>query len=408
VPKARPEGNLRKRPDGTWEYRATIPGRTKAGRQRSRSFYGPTRAIALTKHRTWLEEGQPSAPERMTVAALMDRYQATLAHLEDSTKAYARDYAKPALKEFSERTVGSLHELELAGWVNGLKKRNGQPLGDVARRHSYDVLHRALELGRKLKVIKLNPLSDVPRPGVARKKRLVWNPEQALDFLDVARESFLSAMYLIAIATGMRKQEFLGLRRADTIWASNLFKVRHTVTVINGKSIARERTKNVSSLRDVFVHPEVMEAVRLHLIRQEASKPSNWQDHDLLFPNPDGTPMRDATLRAEHERLIALSGVPRITIQGLRRTYASLARLNKIDIKIVAERLGHASTQTTTEIYQQTYAESHRDAAMSMADFLGSRAAPEPEIFTHQITHERIDSGNSRPTQTRRKLRPKR
>jgi integrase len=207
VPKARPEGNLRKRTDGTWEYRATIPGRTKAGRQRSRSFYGPTRAAALAKHRTWLEEGQPSAPERMTVAALLDRYQATLVHLEDSTKAYARDYAKPARKEFAERTVASLHELELAGWVNGLKKRNGQPLGDVARRHSYDVLHRALELGRKLKVIKANPLSDVPRPGVARKKRLVWNPEQAINFLDAARGSSLSALYLIAIATGMRRQE---------------------------------------------------------------------------------------------------------------------------------------------------------------------------------------------------------
>jgi integrase len=182
--------------------------------------------------------------------------------------------------------------------------------------------------------------------------------------------------------------------------------------MINGQAVARERTKNVSSIRDVPVHPEVFAALERHQAQQEESKHSSWHDHGLVFPNAAGDPMHERTLWSEHERLIALSGVPRITIQGLRRTYASLARLNKIDIKVVAERLGHASTQTTTEIYQQTYAESHRDAAMSMADFLGSRPAPEPtrepEKSTHQTTHERIDSGNSRPTQTRRKLRPKR
>ena len=413
MPKARPEGNLRKRTDGTWEYRATIPGRTKSGNQRSRSFYGQTRTVALGKYKAWLEQGQPRAPERMTVNALLDRYHATLEHLEDSTKAYARDNAKPARKEFGERTVGSLHELELASWVNGLKKRNGQPLGDVARRHAYDVLARALKLARKLKVIRESPLEGVPRPGVAKKKRLVWNPEQALDFLDAARTSSLSALYLIAIATGMRRQELLGLRWKDVNAKTGVLEVRHTVTMIDGQAVAKERAKNAWSVRDVPVHPEVFVALEQHRARSvEGIQHPDWKDHGLVFPNSIGGPMHERTLWAEHERLIALSGVPRITIQGLRRTYASLARLNKIDIKIVSERLGHASTQTTTEIYQQTYAESHRDAAMSMADFLGSRPAPqptsEPENSTQQNTHTPPDPPKHTPIQTRRKLRPKR
>ncbi|MEO2104675.1 MAG: tyrosine-type recombinase/integrase, partial [Actinomycetota bacterium] len=92
-----------------------------------------------------------------------------------------------------------------------------------------------------------------------------------------------------------------------------------------------------------------------------------FEDHDLVFARPDGKPQHPEHFSNAFERRVARYKLPRIRLHDLRHTWATLALEAGVDVKIVSERLGHASAKITWDIYQHVTPSMQADAAETVA-----------------------------------------
>ena len=92
-----------------------------------------------------------------------------------------------------------------------------------------------------------------------------------------------------------------------------------------------------------------------------------------MFTHVDGSALNPATVSRIFDRLVAEAGVPRITLHGTRHTWATLALLEGIPSKVVAEVLGHSSTRVTEDVYQHVTPGMQDDATSRVASLFGAR-----------------------------------
>jgi len=92
-----------------------------------------------------------------------------------------------------------------------------------------------------------------------------------------------------------------------------------------------------------------------------------------VFTHVDGSALNPATVSRIFDRLVAEAGVPRITLHGTRHTWATLALLEGIPSKVVAEVLGHSSTRVTEDVYQHVTPGMQADATSRVASLFGAR-----------------------------------
>ena len=133
-----------------------------------------------------------------------------------------------------------------------------------------------------------------------------------------------------------------------------------------------------SSIRDVPVPPEVMTALREHRRRQNEQRLAlgpAWEDHDLVFAATNGRPIYPDNLKRDYDRLIALAGVPRIRIHDQRHTHVTLAIAAGADIGAVSQRIGHARTSITMDVYHQMLPRKYAEVSDKVgAALFGKRA----------------------------------
>jgi integrase len=141
--------------------------------------------------------------------------------------------------------------------------------------------------------------------------------------------------------------------------------VRQTVTVVRGAPHVGP-PKSKSSRRAVPVPAQVMAALREHRARQNAQRLSLgalWQDNDLVFATAVGTPINPNNLTRDYNRWVAQAGVPRIRIHDQRHTHVTLALASGANLKAVSQRVGHAKTSITMDLYAHVLPEQHRDVS---------------------------------------------
>ena len=93
-----------------------------------------------------------------------------------------------------------------------------------------------------------------------------------------------------------------------------------------------------------------------------------------MFAHVDGTPLNPATVSRAFDGLVKSAGLPKITLHGLRHTFATLALLDGIPSKVVAEVLGHSSTRVTEDTYQHVTPEMKADATTRVAALVRPRS----------------------------------
>lgn len=99
---------------------------------------------------------------------------------------------------------------------------------------------------------------------------------------------------------------------------------------------------------------------------------SGWRDTGLVFTHVDGSALNPATVSRVFDRLVVEAGVPRITLHGTRHTWATLALLEGIPSKVVAEVFGHSSTRVTEDVHQHVTPGMQADATSRVADLFSA------------------------------------
>ena len=236
------------------------------------------------------------------------------------------------------------------------------------------VLHKALDGVVSDGLIPRNAAKGVKvHQAGARKEIRPLTSEQALALFDAARGDRLEALYVLAVATGLRQGELLALKWEDVELEEAVLRVSRTLTRSGGK-VDTGPPKTPNSRRSVGLTSWAVEALRAHLARQlEEMKwmGSLHRPGGLVFANEVGGIVNPSNLRnRQFARLLKRAGLPKIRFHDLRHTCATLLLSRNVNPKILSEMLGHSSVAITLDTYCHVLPNMQENAVRALEETL--------------------------------------
>jgi integrase len=235
----------------------------------------------------------------------------------------------------------------------------------------HTLINDALKKAAAWKMIAENPASRVERPKATKSEIQVWDKHEAKHFLQVAMESRYYIAFLLALTTGMRQGEILGVRWKDIDLDNGILYVIQTLDH-SGKHLTAS-TKTKAGKRNISLPDETIFALKKHMRLVAADKRAAdrlYKDHDLVVCTSIGTPTSPRNLCRSFYNLIKKAKIKRIRFHDMRHTHATLLLLQDVHPKIVSERLGHANVRITLDTYSHLLPSMQKDTAKNFGRFL--------------------------------------
>lgn len=367
--RGRNEGSLSQRENGRWRVQIS----QEDGRRISRSFKTKSEA------QTWLRQTQGELEHGFdyqgSKTLLRDYLQEWLNTCRTALRPKtAHDYAsilqKHALPQLGDVALKDLTPLRIERFYARLIETG---VGPRTVRLVHAILHRALEKAVRYGLLTHNPSSNATLPRYKQAEMQVLDELQVNQFLVAAIGSPFEAIYHLAVKTGMRQGELLGLKWIDLQWGSGRLYVRRQVQDVRGEGRIFQEPKTRSGRRTIQLGEGTLQALRLHRDRQQLQKAvagERWQENDLIFPSNIGTPLDASNMRLDFKRIIKLSGIPKVRFHDLRHTAASLMLNNGIPVIVVSRILGHSKPSITLDIYGHLYNEMQEEASRLMDELV--------------------------------------
>jgi integrase len=347
--------------DGKRRY---VSGKTKEEARRN-----------LRRARGDAERGLVFDADNLQVGEYLDRWLSD--SVRDTVKAttferyeqIARLHLKPSLGRVKLKGLTPAH-------VRGLYREKLEA-GSSARtvRYIHTTLHKALKQAVMDGLIPRNATEAVTPPQSSREEMCPLTPEQAKLLLQVAHEAGdrLAALYVLAIHTGLRQGELLGLKWDDVDLEDGSLQVRRTLAITkNGPVLTSPKT--TGSRRSVKLTSKAIEALKRHLERQLGEIDrigSLWSENGLIFASEKGEPINRHNLtRRSFKPLLKRAGLPQIRFHDLRHTCATLLLTRNVNVKIVSEMLGHSTIAITLDTYSHVLPNMRDQAAAAMEEAL--------------------------------------
>lgn len=371
------EGSIYKRNDGRWETRISLGW--KDGKRDRKVLYGRTRREVADKLAAALkavQAGEPLADQRTTVEQFLASWLPSVEPtLRPATwrryEQYARLHVVPQLGRRRLATLDPQHLQRLYA------DRLAAGLSPQTVVHLHRFVHRALGQAMRWSLVPRNVADLVDPPRVDRHEVTALTPDQAHRFLDAARGDRLEALYVLALYTGMRQGELLGLRWVDVEERNRALRVRRSLQVGKDGRWVLGEPKTQSSRRPILLTAGALAALGRHREHQAAEREwmgETWQDHGLVFTDGLGGPLRPQNLiRRSFVPLLERAGVPRVRFHDLRHTVATLLLEEGVHPKVVGALLGHSAIAVTVDLYSHVTATMQAQAVDTLDRVLGSQ-----------------------------------
>lgn len=253
--------------------------------------------------------------------------------LSPGTRALYATHLKRFLCFAGDKPIGDVRPALLREFLSGLRRKDGRKYSAAYLDQVYRTLHTFFEWLVKERVLAVNPIEQVRRPKVPKRKSPRLSLEEIERLIEAVKKTRHAARNLaivcLMVDSGLRRGEVLGLRVKDVDLENNVVRVYGK----GGKE------------RDVPIGQATAEALRAYLaVRPASASPA-------LFLTAEGEPLEKDGLQSLMYRLKEKANLPQLHCHLLRHTFAnhfiggggSLRKLQKI--------LGHASIRTTAEIY---------------------------------------------------------
>jgi integrase len=292
----------------------------------------------------------------------------------ESYAAKVRLYVVPTLGHVPLQKLTPAHmQACYSALLKGDQGRGQAGVSARTVRYVHAILHRALKEAVGLGLVSRNVTDAVAPPKAPRPPIKSWDVADVRRFLEAAATDEYSPIWLIALHTGMRRGELLGLRWQDVDLAHGVLRVCQSATTVkSGDRFTPPKT--ASGRRTIALDTSCVVALREHRVRQNARRlalGAAWQDYDLVFASEIGTPLNHANVYHRFVKLSQRAGVSRIPFHDLRHTHATLLMKHGVHPKVASERLGHADITLT----QQTYSHVLPQMQQQAADIVASAVA---------------------------------
>ena len=200
----------------------------------------------------------------------------------------------------------------------------------------------------------------------------VWTAAQTAQFLRQARSHRLYALLHLVALRGLRRGEAAGLRWSDLDLDAGTLAVSGQLQQLGGRLVAGP-PKSDAGRRVIALDKTTIAALREHRFRQQAERVAagtRWAGSGYVFATRAGKPVGPDRVTRLFRRLVAGSGLPPVTLHGLRHGAATLALAAGTDLKVVQDQLGHSTVVLTADTYTSVLPETARAAAEHTAALL--------------------------------------
>ena len=230
-----------------------------------------------------------------------------------------------------------------------------------------DVIGGVMKFAVKRRMVEYNPVSLVERPKLKKTREADFmQPHEIRAMLDNALEGKYKTLFLIAVFTGLRQGELLGLKWDDVDWFNKQVCVNRTYN--HGKFM---EPKSKTSCRRVDLAPVVIEELKKWKLQCPKS------EHTLVFPNDAGEPMdADNMLTRGYDPALRRAKLRHICFHSLRHTYASLQIDNDVNMKYLQAQMGHSSINVTMDVYGHLLKATNQDAAVKLENSIFATVQP--------------------------------
>jgi integrase len=291
-----------------------------------------------------LQTGDYIEPSKLTVAEWLERWMRDYSvHLSRKTRANYQSIIG-ACGPIGKYTLQSLKSDHLQALCAEWQAAGIAPSTITSRLTALNaVFHQAV----KLQVLGRNPVSGVVRPRAAVAKPKALTEAQTAILLREATGTSLYLPIVLALNTGMRRGEILGLTWANVRGD----RIEVVQSVEEGGQLKEPKTKG--SRRSIVVPGHVVTALREHLCRQNADKLAagvKWVNLNLVFPNGYGSIWNPNSFTNAITKLLLVCGIEG-TFHSLRHTHATRLMEMGVNPKVVQERLGHSNISQTMDTY---------------------------------------------------------
>jgi integrase len=359
--RSRNEGSISKRANGSYLAQVSIDGKrvSKVYKTKKEAQEWVTTMTGQVKQGLTYNSAKTTVDELLAEWLKIKKTKSRPA-TEEQYRRIARLYISPALGKLKLQDITAARIQRL---YSDLEK---QGVGKRTIEITHTVLHGFLGHAQRLGLVAQNwaALVEVPRP--ASREMVVWDESQVSQFLIANPDPF----YRLALATGMRRGELIGLQWKDVDWNAGMIHIRRQVYELEGGGWIFQAPKTERGRRGIRLGRGMLEALRYHFTvtipQMQAIAGEAWQENDLIFPTSKGTPRNGYNVSKDfHERVIA-SGLPVIRFHDMRHTAASIMLLHGEPPVRVAGILGQ-SVQILLSTYAH-YIPDDQERASSLMD----------------------------------------
>jgi integrase len=292
-----------------------------------------------------------------------------------------RDNSKGKAVGLGNKEVGAITTRDILDLYNELHETGRISDENIQKCHT--LIKDSFKQARIEKLVSDDPTEFIKRPTARKKEMEVWSLGEVQRFLSAIENDRLYIVFLLALTTGMRQGEILGLRWKDVDLDNRILSVTQILNH-DGKSFD-VGAKTISGQRPIRVDKETMEVLAKYQrkAKEERMKYADvFEDYGLVISTRFGTPVSPRNVNRTFDRLVAdinanidarravgeqtEDHLKKIRFHDLRHTHVTFLIKNRETPQAIAERLGWSDTRMIDK-----YAHIRPDIQEDVADTFG-------------------------------------
>ncbi len=355
-----------------WEARYTAGYNPGSGKQIQRSITGKTQKEVSQKLKaatSAIDEGTYTAPNKITLGQWLDTWTAEyLGGVKPLTlQAYTQQITKHIRPSLGATKLDALTPHIIQKFYNSLS------LSPKSIKNIHGILHSALQQAVLNGLLPVNPTSATKLPKVEKYEIKPLEPHQIAAFLDRASTDTYANLFTVAVFTGMRQGELLGLTWDNVDFNSGIITVKHQLQCKEGTYFLQ--TPKSGKPRTILPAQVVMDALQKEQAKQEAARQTVGQlwdnPYNFVFTDPIGKHLVRRTVVKHFKAITEKAGIV-ARFHDLRHSFAVNSLMIGDDVKTVQANLGHATAAFTLDVYGHITQKMQTDSANRMQQFFNS------------------------------------
>ena len=369
------EGTVYKRPDGTWVAQVDLGW--VGGRRRRRTVYAKTERAVLAKRdevRAQITKGVDLTAPPKTLTQWLTEWLTTVKSSDGTGPAtiarydqIARVHLIPQLGTVKLAALTPRHVQSLL-----LKLQGVAAPATIVKVHG--VLRNALADAERMDLVSRNVAKAVRPPRLSRTERRSLTPAEAGTLLSHLKGDRLEAVFVVALSTGLRRGEVLGLRWQDVDLEGRVLFVRQALQRVD-RALKMVPPKTHRSSRPIPLPQFAVTAFSQQKVRQANDRRlvgRAWEDGGLVFTTEIGTPLEPRNVNRRFYAARSAAGLEWVRLHDLRHAFATFLLDQGEGLRTVMDLLGHSTIRLTADTYGHVLPSRARKAADVIDKVLGN------------------------------------